>query len=150
MVALGLDQRLSSLDELMNYNLRMRMPPLGARGRAYIALPNERGPSDQTDLNRMVFLNPLGWWSIICEAEPDWPRQQSGHLRGEGGRPAPWPARPPVRSRGFWSLLDDRKLPHMLISLCKPDLWAFPPYFLITPCRNRQTPKFVEFCQIKP
>ena len=48
------------------------VPPLGARGPAHIALPNECGPSDQIDLNRMVFLNPLGRWSIIREAEPDW------------------------------------------------------------------------------
>jgi len=109
------------------------MPPPGARGPAYIALPNERGPSDETDLNCTVFHNPLGRWSIIIEAVPDWPRQQGGRPRGEGERPAPGPARPPVRSCGFWSLLDDRKLPHTLISLCKPDVWAFPPYFLITP-----------------
>ena len=31
------------------------MPP-GARGPAYIAPPNEYGPSDQTDLNRTVIL----------------------------------------------------------------------------------------------
>jgi len=76
---------------------------LGARGPAYIALPNECGPSDQTDLNRTVFLNPLGRWSMIREVGPDWPR----HL---GGRPVPGPARPPACSRGFWTLLDDRKL----------------------------------------
>ena len=72
----------------------MRMPPREARGLAYIALPNERGPSDQTDLNRTVFLNPLGRWSIIREASADWPL-------GQGGRPTPGPAQPPVRSRGF-------------------------------------------------
>ena len=55
--------------------MRMRMPPPGARGSVYIALPNERGPSNQTDLNRMVFLNPLGRWSIIREAGLDWRRQ---------------------------------------------------------------------------
>ena len=115
----------------------------GTRGPAYIAPPNERGPSDQTDHNRMVFLNPLGRWSIIREAEPDWSPE-------EGGRPVPGPARPPIHSRGFWTLLDDRKLAYMVISLCKLDVWAFPPYFLITPCRNRQTPKLVEFCLIKP
>ena len=48
--------------------------PPGARGPAYIALPNERGPSDQTDLNRTVFLDPQRRWSIILEAEPDWSR----------------------------------------------------------------------------
>ena len=74
--------------------MRMGMPPSGARGPAYIALPNEHGPSDQTDLNRTIFLNPLGRWSIICEARADWPP-------GQGERPAPRPARPPVRSRSF-------------------------------------------------
>ena len=59
----------------MNSGLRMRMPPPGARGPAYIALPNEHGLSDQTDHNRMVFLNPLGRRSIIHEAGPDWLRQ---------------------------------------------------------------------------
>jgi len=58
-------------------------------------------------------------------------------LGGEGGRPAPGPDRLPVRCRGFWSLLDGRKLHGALISLCNPDMWAFLPYFLITPCRNR-------------
>jgi len=66
----------------------MRMPPPGARGPAYITLPNEHGPPDQTDLNRTVFLNPLGRWSIIREAGPDWSRQQGGRPMGEGGRPA--------------------------------------------------------------
>jgi len=124
--------------------------PPGASGPAYIALPNECGPSDQTDLNRTVFLDPQRRWSIILEAEPDWLLSQGGRPRGEGGRPVPGPARLPVRSRGFWSLLDDRKLPHTLLSICKPDVWTFTPYFLITPCENRQTPKLMEFCQIKP
>ena len=57
----------------------------GARGPAYIALPNERRPSDQTDLNRTVFLNPLGWWSIIREAEPDWLPEQGGCPKGRAG-----------------------------------------------------------------
>ena len=124
-------------------------PPV-ARGPAYIVPSSESVPSDQTDINRTVFLDPLGQWSMICEVERDWPKHQGGRPRGEGGRPAPEPARVPVHSRGFWSVLDDRKLRGMLISLCKPDLWAFPPYFLITPWRNRQTPKLVEFYQIKP
>jgi len=121
-----------------------------ALGPAYIAPSNERGPSDQTDLNRMVFLDPQRRWSIICETQPHWLLSQGGRPMGEGERPAPGPARPHVRYHGFWTLLDDRRLVHTLISLCKPDMWDFPPYFLITPCRNRQTPKLVEFCQIKP
>ena len=116
------------------------MSPPGARGPAYIVPSSESGPSDQTDINRIVFLDPLGQWSMIREVESDWPKHQGGRPRGEGGRPVPEPARLPVRSRGLWSLLDDRKLRVTLISLCKPDMWAFPPYFLITPCRNRQTP----------
>jgi len=126
------------------------VPPLGARGSAYIVFSSESRLSDQTDIDGTVILDPLGRWSIIPEASPDWTLRQGGRPMGEGGRPAPKPARPPVRSHGFWSLLDDRKLCGTFISLCKPDMWAFPPYFLITPCRNRQTPKLVEFCQIKP
>jgi len=61
------------------------MPRPGARGAAYIAHPNERGPSDQTDLNRTVFLSPLGRWSIIREAGADSLPGPGGHPRGEGG-----------------------------------------------------------------
>jgi len=82
------------------------VPPPGATGPAYIAPQNEYGSSDQTDLNRTVFLNPLGRWSIIHETKPDWLRALGGRPRGKGGRPAPRPARPPARSRGFWTLLD--------------------------------------------
>ena len=55
-------------------------PPPGSRGSAYIAPRDKSGPSDQTDLNRVVFLDPIGRWSMIREVEADW-------LRGEGGRP---------------------------------------------------------------
>ena len=58
------------------------MSPPGARGLAYIALPNEHGSSDQTDLNRAVFIDLLGQWSIILEAEPDWLSDQGGRPRG--------------------------------------------------------------------
>ena len=71
--------------------------------------------------------------SMIRVIHHDWWKHQGGRPRGEGRRPAPGPDRLLVRSRGFWSLLDDRKLRSMLISLCKPDMWAFFPYFLITP-----------------
>jgi len=80
--------------------------PLGWRGLAYIVPSSEFGPSDQTDIDRTVFLDPLGRWSIIREVGPDWPRRQGGHPRGEGGRPTLEPVRSPVRSRGFWTLLD--------------------------------------------
>ena len=125
-------------------------PPPGARGSGYIVFSDESGPSNQTNIDRVVFLEVLGRWSMIRDVEADWLLQLGGHPRDLGRRPAPGPDRPPVRSRGFWSLLDGRKLCGMLISLCKPDVWAFLSYFLITPCRNRQTPKLMEFCQIKP
>ena len=48
------------------------MPPPGARGSAYIVPSSEPGPSDQTDIDRMIFFDPLGRWSIIRETEPDW------------------------------------------------------------------------------
>ena len=85
----------------------------------------------------MVILDPLGRWSMTREFGRDWAELLGGRPRGEGGRPAPGPDCLPVRSRGFWSLLDGRKLRGALISLCNPDMWAFLPYFLITPCRNR-------------
>ena len=105
MVALGLDQGLL-LPRWMNELGLLRSSPPRARGPAYIVPPNEYGSSDQTDLNRMVFLNPLVRWSMIREADHDWLSCQGGRPRGEGGCPAPGPARPPARSRGFWTLLD--------------------------------------------
>ena len=104
-MALGLDQGLL-LPRCMNELGLLQSSPQGARGSAYMVPPNEYGPSDQTDLNRTVFLNPLGRCSMIREAEFDWLSGQGGRPRGEGGRPAPWFARPPARSRGFWTLLD--------------------------------------------
>jgi len=64
------------------------------QGSAYIVLPNECGPSDQTDINRTVFLDPLGRWRMIREVDHDWALQ-------EGGRPGLGPVLPPLRSRGF-------------------------------------------------
>ena len=97
-MALGLDQRLL-LPRWMNELGLLFSPPPGARRSAYIVLPNECGPSDQTDLNRTVFLNLLGRWSMIREAEPHW-------LSGRGGRPVPGSARPLARSHVFWTILD--------------------------------------------
>jgi len=80
--------------------------PQGWRGLGYIVLSSEFRPSDQTNNDHTVFLDPLGWWSTIQEFGSDWPRDQGGRPRGEGGRPAPEPVRSPVRSCGFWTLLD--------------------------------------------
>ena len=49
----------------------------------------------------------------------------------------PGPVRPPLPSRGFWSLLDGRKLRGPLISLCNPDMWAFLPYFPDNPLQKQ-------------
>jgi len=48
------------------------VPPPGARGSAYIGPSSESGSSDQTDINRTVFLDPLGRWSMIREVGSDW------------------------------------------------------------------------------
>ena len=42
----------------------MGLPSSRGQGPAYIVPSSERGPSDQTNINRTVFLNPLGQWSI--------------------------------------------------------------------------------------
>ena len=80
------------------------MPPLGAREPAYIVPPNEYGPSDQTDLNRTIFLDPQRRWSIILEAEPEWWKSRAGT---QGGRASALPPGPlgllfvPVASEVF-------------------------------------------------
>ena len=84
-----------------------------------------------------VILDPLGRWKVVCEKSPERSPGEGGRLGPQGGRPGPGPFRPLLSSRGFWSLLDGRKLRAALISLRNPDMWAFLPYFLITPCRNR-------------
>ena len=82
------------------------VPPPGARGPGYIALPNECGPSDQTDLNRTVFLDPLGRWSIICEAEPDWSKMIGWVPKGGGRAPC---SRARSASRSFPWLLESSR-----------------------------------------
>ena len=86
--------------------MKMEIAFRGCPGPAYIVFSDESGPLDQTDIDRVVFLNPLGRWSIIPEVDSDWDRHLGGRPRELGGRPAPGPVRPPVRSGGFWSLLD--------------------------------------------
>ena len=63
----------------------------------------------------MVFLEVLGRWSMIPELHPDWSRGEGGRPVREGGRPVreggrlvPGPVMSPVRSHGFWTLLDGR------------------------------------------
>ena len=73
MVALGLHKRLLLLRWISELGFLRSSPP-GARGSAYIVLPIEYGPSDQTDINRTVFLNPghdrpparsRGFWTLL-------------------------------------------------------------------------------------
>ena len=115
----------------------MNLSPPGARGSGFIVPSSEREPLDQTDIDWTVILHLLGRWSVVREKSSDWHLGGGGHPRPQGGRPRPGPFRPLLCSRGFWSLLDGRKLCGALISLCNPDMWAFLPYFLITSCRNR-------------
>ena len=44
----------------------------GPGGIAYIVFSDESGPSDQTDINRTVFLDPLGRWNMISEKDSVW------------------------------------------------------------------------------
>jgi len=118
-------------------NSMMNLSPPGARGSGFIVPSSEREPLDQTDIDWTVILDPLGRWSVVCEKSSDWHPGGGGRPGPQGGRPGPGPFQPPLCSRGFWSLLDGRKLCGALISLCNPDMWAFLPYFRITPCRNR-------------
>jgi len=115
----------------------MNLSPPGARASGFIVPSSEREPLDQTDIDWTVILDPFGRWSLVREESPDWILEGGGRPGPQGERPGPGLVRPPVRSRGFWSLLDGRKLRGALISLCNPDMWAFLPYFLITPYRNR-------------
>ena len=71
-----------------------------------MVLSSEFGSLDQTDIDRMVFLDPLGRWSLVPEKSSDWSPTQGECPRGVGGRPAPEPVRSPIRSHGFWTLLD--------------------------------------------
>ena len=115
----------------------INLSPPGARGSGFIVPSSEHEQLDQTDIDWMVILDPLGQWNVVCEKSPNWHPTKGGRPGPQGGHPGPRPFRPPLSSRGFWSLLDGRKLRGVLISLCNPDMWAFLPYFLITPCRNR-------------
>ena len=43
------------------------LSPPGARGSGFIVPSSEPGPSDQTDIDWMVILDPLGRWRVILE-----------------------------------------------------------------------------------
>ena len=115
----------------------INLSPPGARGSGFVVPSSEREPLDQTDIAWTVILDPLGRWRLVPQESPDPTPRGGGRLGQLGGRPVPGPFRTLLPSHGFWSLLDGRKLRGAFISLCNPDMWAFLPYFLITPCRNR-------------
>jgi len=115
----------------------MNLSPPGAMRSGFIVPSSEREPLDKTDIDWMVILDPLGWWSVVREKSSDWNPGGGGRPGPQGRHPGLGPFRPPLCSRGFWRLLDGRKLCGALISLCNPDMCDFLPYFLITPCRNR-------------
>jgi hypothetical protein len=78
--------------------------------------------------------------------EPDW-------LRGLGGRLGAWVlARLPSRFRLLFgpepshTFQITEKLFMSLLSLCKPDMWAFLSSFQQKPYKNRHSPKLMEFC----
>ena len=86
------------------------LSPLGARGSGFIVPSSEREPLDQTDIDWTVILDSLGRWSVVCEKSPE-PSPDGGGRPGQlGGHPVPGPVRPPLPSRGFWSLLNGRKI----------------------------------------
>ena len=49
----------------------INLSPPGARGSDFIVPSSEREPLDQTDIDWTVILDPLGWWSVVCEKSPD-------------------------------------------------------------------------------
>ena len=81
----------------------MNLSPPGARGSGFIVPSSEREPLDQTDIDWTVILDPLGRWSVVRKKSSDW-------NPGGGGRRGPGRFRPPLCSRGFWSLLDGREI----------------------------------------
>ena len=46
------------------------VPPPGARGSGFIVPSSEREPLDQTDIDWMVILDPLGRWRLVPKESP--------------------------------------------------------------------------------
>jgi hypothetical protein len=80
----------------------------------------------------------------------DWSLGEDGHPRGLGGHPVILIGGPHLPGGAFSCLLESSFTYVGLFSLCKHDMWAFLGSFLITPCRNRHSPKLVEFYQCNP
>ena len=58
----------------------INLSPLGARGSGFIVPSSEREPSDQTDIDWTVILDPLGRWSWVHEKSSDWSPEGGGRL----------------------------------------------------------------------
>ena len=86
----------------------MNLSPPGARGSGFIVPSTEHEPLDQTDIDWTVILDPLGRWSLVREESSESNPTKGGRPGQLGGRLVPGPVRPPLPSRGFWSLLDVR------------------------------------------
>jgi hypothetical protein len=98
----------------------------------------------------MIIIDPQRRWNTIREPKLNWLPGQGGCPKGEVGRPASEAVHPSVCSRAFSSLLGSKKVYVAPLSLCKPNMWAFLGSFQLTPCRNRHSPKLMEFCQCTP
>jgi len=86
----------------------MNLSPPGAKWSGFIVPSSEREPLDQTDIDWTVILDPLGRWSVVRKKSSDWHPRGGGRPGPQGGRPGPGPFRPPLCSRGFWSLVHGR------------------------------------------
>jgi hypothetical protein len=79
-----------------------------------------------------------------------------GHLGGAAARRVGEPAPVSVTGGshllggGFSSLLYYTFSVYGPLSLCKPDMWTIFGCFQLAPCRNRHSPKLMEFYQLNP
>jgi hypothetical protein len=83
------------------------MPPPGAKGLAYIALQEAPQPSDQTDLDQRLFINPQRRWRHDPRDGACLARLVGGAPMVGGGRPTSGPIFPSVY---FQSLLVPSRL----------------------------------------
>jgi hypothetical protein len=82
---------------------------------------------------------------MIRETEPDWLCKGGGRPEGVGAHPC-LSDRWALPSRGgFLSLLDYTFSVYGPFSLCKPDMWTIFGRFQLVSCRNRHSPKLMEF-----
>jgi hypothetical protein len=95
-------------------------------------------------------LDLKGGGEPTLEGEDEKWEHQGRHPRAQGDRPALVTGGPLLRSSAFSYLLDSSFVYVAFLSLCKSDMWTSFGSFLITPYRNRHSPKLMEFSQCKP